>query len=341
MPADAPFLPVDGPRLTPLPHGLLSVAQIVDDPNPHWRGGTVFQPDSCEPGRATTVVACGPNGVEGTVAKTPTGGGEPLSAALPFTVYAMTTCAPVGWGDDLADLVARATRNLDAGESRALEAVVWTGANEGPALIEPHLAADTQTWATDHGAAKVELQSVAQVLTAGADIAATIGLLEQAMADCAGGQGVIHVPRSLLSILGSKGLVEARGPQLLTHGGNLVAGYSGEGVAVGPSGQDPTWIYGTGPVMVRRSAVSPAGRRPADFVDRTNNSTVFVVERTYVVDWGCCHFAMPVPAGDAPGNGGGNGGNGGNGGPLVINATPDPQDPMTFSFQVTEAEPEP
>jgi hypothetical protein len=47
-------------------------------------------------------------------------------------------------------------------------------------------------------------------------------------------------------------------------------------------------------VTVRRSPVKRPGTRPADFVGRAKNDTVYVAERTYVLDWDCCHLAAQV-----------------------------------------------
>src|SRR5262245_5992733 len=277
--ADAPFALVNGPRFTPLPYGLMSVAQIVDDPDLHWQAGTIFEPDVCAPANAHSGVFCSP---DPGLTKEPLAT-EDASAAEPFNLYAWVACAPVGWGDDLADLEAKTVRALDAGEDRTLGRVFWTGQPDQGDVIHPHLDSDEQLMVGPHGATDIELQSAATDV-GGGDPVSALAAVEAALADCYGGQGVIHVPRVLLPFLAKDNLVTVQGPQLHTLGGNLVAAYA----------TTDTTIYGTGAVMLRRSPVKRRGQRPADYVGRTDNSTVFVVERTYVIDWDCCHFRASV-----------------------------------------------
>lgn len=300
MPADTPFSVVDsGPRFTPLRFGLLSAAQVVDDPDSHWRGGTQFQPEACEAGRATAAFCVAGGPATGTPEKVPTVTGAGSTAAEPFTVYALVDCAPVGWGDDLVGIQDRAMRQLDAGEGRVVERVFWTGQpDEGPEVF-PHLAADTQVLADAQGAMELELQSAATVVS-GSPLSpvAALAELEGALAACYGGEGVIHIPARALALLDEHGVVVQQGPQLRTKLGNIVAVYAAN-VNHGPDGTEPgagsTWFYATGAVVARRSPATPRGRVPArDFVGRTDNSTVYVVERTFVLDWDCCHLAQQV-----------------------------------------------
>lgn len=298
MPANTPFVVVDGPRFTPLRYGLLSAAQIVDDSDKHWEIGTKFQPDACARDKTVSAFCIAGAPASGTGPKTISATGAPGSAAEPFTVYAYTNCSPVGWGDNLEDLVARAGRQLDAGEGRAVERMFWNGTPDGGAVIHPHLANDANTFAAMDGAQyPVQLGSQAvTVTTAAAAPVAALAALEGALADCYGGEGVIHIPAGAVTLLVEKGVLEKQGPQLRTYLGNIVAAYS-SGNREGPDGVvtgSDMWFYATGAVMARRSPVKPTGMRPADFVGRTDNSTAYVVERTYVIDWDCCHFAAQV-----------------------------------------------
>lgn len=299
MPADTPFVVVNGPRFTPLRYGLLSAAEIVDDPDPHWKIGTQFQPDACDSDKSVSAFCVSPGPATGTPTKTITATGAPSTAAEPFTVYAFVDCAPVGWGDDLEDLQGRATRQLDAGEGRAVERVFWTGNTDAGPAVRPHLAEDTAVLANAQGPMTVELQSAATVVSGvGVSVVEAMSLLEGSLASCYGGEGVIHVPYRALAYLSRYRLIEKQGPQLRTFGGTIVAAYSAN-VRHGPTGVEPgagiAWFYATGAVVGRRSPVFPTGRQPArDFVNRADNDTVFIVERTYVFDWDCCHFAAQV-----------------------------------------------
>jgi hypothetical protein len=284
----------NGPTFTPLKYGLLSAAQIRTDPDPHWQSGIQFQPDACDADKSVSsfCVAGGP--ATGTPGKIPTATGAGSSAAEPFTVYAFTTCAPVGWGDNLEDMVARATRQLDAGEGRAVERVFWTGAPDGGPTVFPHLAHDANVFANTQGPMTVQQQAAATVLTGTFRILDAVAAVEGALSACYGGEGVIHIPADALTGLAAMGAVKQDGPNIRTWAGHIVAVYSAN-VKQGPTHADAAagsaWVYGTGAVMAYRSPVKPAGQRPASFVGRADNSTVFLVERTFVLDWDCCLFA--------------------------------------------------
>jgi hypothetical protein len=300
VPANTPFVVVDGPRFTPLGYGLLAAAQVVDDPNPHWQVGTKFQPDACDAGKAVTTFCVAGGPATGTGEKIPTVTGAGSSAAEPFTVYAFHNCSPVGWGDDLTDYQARATRQLDRGEGRVVERMFWTGTPDVGPTIFPHLAHDATVTATADGASTVTLQTAASVVTGGTAVTPVVALslLEGALASCYGGEGVIHVPFAAVALLAEHGLLRVQGPQLRTLGGHIVAAHAA-GSTHGPNGSPASageaWWYATGAVVARRSAIKPTGVRSArDFLGRRDNSTVFVVERTFVIDWDCCHFAAQV-----------------------------------------------
>jgi hypothetical protein len=281
------------PAFTPLRFGLLSAAQIVDDPDDHWQLGTVTQMDPCVTPQAVTGGPCSSSGIT----KTPTSSGAPQSAAQPFTVYAWLDCAPIGQGQDLVDLRARTTRMLTNGEGRSVEGVFWTGqASNG--VVFPHLAADEQVMAESMGAASVELQSPATVVSgAPTSLLDGFALLEGELAQCYGGEGVIHVPAGAVAHLSHHGVLRQQGPQLRTLMGTIVAAYA-SGDREGPTGADPptgqAWLYATGAVVGRRSAIKDTGRVTSAIIGRADNSTVYLVERTYVLDWDCCHLATLV-----------------------------------------------
>jgi hypothetical protein len=287
-----------GPSFTPLRYGLLSAANIIDDPDPHWQQGTVVEIDPCGVPIAITGGPCTIDGITKSPAVT---GGVSLSGAEPFAVYAWVPCAPVGQGDQLERITRRTERLLTNGEARTVEGVFWTGNTEnGPAGgVHPHLADDAQLFSDQMGTAQVELQSAATVVTGGSPVSLVEGLalLEDALAQCYGGEGVIHVPVAAVAHLSNQSVVSRQGSQLRTLMGNLVAAYS-SGTRHGPTGAEPAagqaWLYATGAVFGRRSAIKPLGMQPASFVGRADNSTVYVVERTYVLDWDCCHLAAQV-----------------------------------------------
>jgi hypothetical protein len=285
--ATAPF--------TPLRFGLLSATGIIDDPDPHWQLGTVVQIDPCDSPVAVTGGPCTVNGIT----KTPTVTGIPSSAAQPFSVYAWVECATIGTPPE--EIVQRTERLLTNGENRAVEHIVWTGAGVNGTVF-PHLAANAEVLADQnvgYTGPEYLLQSPAEVVTTGAPVSLTegIGLLEGALAECYGGEGVIHVPAGAVIHLSNVGILKQQGQQLRTLLGTVVAAYA-SGDREGPDGVDPpageSWIYATSAITGRRSPIKRLGTKPAEFVDRGKNGYVYVVERTYVIDWGCCHFAAQV-----------------------------------------------
>lgn len=284
-----------GPRFTPLRYGLLSAADEVPTTgeDTKWQQGTVFQGDLCAVPATVTGGPCRTT----SITKSPTVTGIPSTAAEPFSVYAWLACSPVGHGDQLEDLIRRTRLLLTNGEGRAVENVFWTGqASNG--IVRPHLAEDTPSDATAMGAMTVELQTAATVVS-GSPVSPVVALslLEGELAECYGGEGVIHVPAGAIAHLSNLGMIRAEGATLRTLLGNKIAAYA-SGNRQGPTGVAPgaglAWWYATGNVVFRRSGIKELGTRPADFVGRADNSTVYVVERTYVLDWDCCHLAVQV-----------------------------------------------
>jgi len=281
-----------GPQYTPLRYGLLSAARSVPDANGHWQNGTLIRVDPCEPAAVVTGAGC----TTAVHTKVPTGT-IGWSAAQPFQVYGAVQCSPVGWGDDVAELERLATQHLTNGEGRAVEHAFWTGQAQDGGVIYPHLAADDEVLLDDMTPV-AELQSAAVVVSGGpVGVMEGIQLLEGALAQCYGGEGFIHIPATAVARLSNVGVVREQGGQLRTLLGNTVVVYS-SGDREGPDGSNPpagqSWIYATGSVWYRRSPVKALGRRPGDFLARDKNTMFYVVERTYVVDWDCCHLAVLV-----------------------------------------------
>lgn len=113
-----------------------------------------------------------------------------------------------------------------------------------------------------------------------------IALLEEAIAET-GRAGVIHTSPSIVSALGGIGQAfNTEGGVIRTTVGTLIvpdAGYVGGSQPTGhPAGE---WIYATGPLDVRRSAVIVNPETPSQAVDRATNETTYRVERYYLIDW--------------------------------------------------------
>lgn len=281
------------PAFTAAGYGLLSVAETaLDVDDGHWRNGVEWQPGYCGEALNTAAVC-----VTGGLAKSALPNELPIRGADPFAVYGWLDCSPVGYtAQQWRDLTLAALVN---NEQAAVERAFWTGVLSGGTL-HPHLAADTAVVETGVGPT-VSLQTAASVVVTGAvDVTEAVGLLEGAMAGCYGGVPTLHVPRAAVAHLDNASLLEAEGPRLRTLAGSKVAaglGYPG----TGPDGTQPdagtVWLYATGAVKVWRSDIELTGTSPAEYTNRSSNDQVLVAERTYVVGWDCCHFAVPVRLG--------------------------------------------
>jgi hypothetical protein len=225
-----------------------------------------------------------------------------LRGATPFTPYVRFDCSPVG----NAEAQQIATNALAQTESWQVEHAFWTGAVDGKTLAFPHLTATAEV--VDNDGALLQMIASPVVTGAAIDIATGLGLLEKALADCYGGQGVIHVPVKLLPTLDAWGLIRPVGGrdtgsgqfgrQLETLSGNLVAvgsGYPGTGPNGVDPGNDASWMYATGSVFMYRGSVKI--NPYASTVNRENNTVEMIAERTYVLGFDCCLLGVQVTLG--------------------------------------------
>lgn len=286
---------VDPPLFTALPHGLWDSIQHPTANGSHWQQGITWI-ERCPDGDTTydeclsvtgTGTPSAPTAKSGNVQQTSRGG-------TPFTVYAQFECSPVGVGDAAtvgSDALARV-------EQRQVEAAFWTGVAGGQPVVFPHLAADAEVVDSQD----IVLQPTASpIVTGGADVAHALGALEQALATCYAGQGLIHVPRSALPTLAAWKLARVDDDgQLVTPGGNRIvagSGYTGSGPDGTAAAAGTSWIYATGPGFGYRSDVYVSPVRES--LDRSTNTLRMLAERTYVIGYTCCllaaHIALGVP----------------------------------------------
>ena len=270
---------------TPLPHGLWDTVQTPSPDSVHWQNGVTWI-ERCPTGDTTydeCLSVTGTGSAPAPPAKTPNVEQE-LRGATPVTVIAEFQCGPVGLGE--AQTVAQDA--LARVEQHQLETAFWTGLAADRAVVFPHLAADAEVTDGD-----VVLQTTASPVVTGADVATALGALEQELADCYKGQGLIHVPRSALPTLAAWKLARVDDDgRLVTPGGNLIVaggGYPG----TGPDGATPaagtTWMYATGAAFGYRSNVFFTQVR--DSLNRATNTLRMQAERTYLIGFECCHLA--------------------------------------------------
>lgn len=285
---------VDLPAVfTPLPYGLWDTVQHPATDGPHWQNGVTW-PERCPAGDTTydeCLAVTGTGAPPEPPAKT-ANVEQGFRGALPFTVYAEFECSPVG----LVAAESIASDALARVEQAQVETAFWTGTAGGQDVVYPHLAADAE--ALD---GNVVLQPVATPVVTGADVAHALGALEQELADCYKGQGLIHVPRSVLPTLAAWNLtrVDDAG-RLVTPAGNLIVagtGYTGSAPDGSAAAAGTAWIYATGAAWGYRS--DPYVSRLRDSLDRTSNTIRMLAERTYVIAFECCllaaHIALGVP----------------------------------------------
>lgn len=277
---------------TPLPYGLWDSIQHPAPGGAHWQQGITWI-ERCPTGDTTydeCLAVTGTGAPPEPPAKT-ANVDQTFRGALPFTVYAEFQCSPVG----IPEAESIASDALTRVEQQQVEAAFWTGAAGGQPVVFPHLAADTEVLDGD-----IVLQPVASAVVTGADVVHALGVLEQELADCYAGQGLIHVPRVALPTLAAWNLVREVDGRLLTTAGNVVVvgdGYTG----TGPDGTTPaagtTWIYATGAAWGYRSDVYVSRLR--DSLDRSSNTISMLAERTYTVGFECCllaaHIVLGVP----------------------------------------------
>lgn len=288
---------VDAPQFTARPFGLWSVLQ---EPPPgtvdkHWRMGVTYEP-WCPAGNSTYDPCIAVSGVSGVGAV----GLPPAKAATfarsqrsatPFTVGVEIDCSTIGFYDKSQ---AAAVDALTRAEMRQVETAFATGIAGGQVVAFPHLAANIAL--VQDGSV---LQSAATTLSSTAvDVVEAFARLESALATCYDGVGVIHIPAALAPIAASNGLLERQGAVLRTVTGQLVAvgaGYPG----TSPAGTTPAtgvvWVYATGAVFGYRSEIFTRDAEAS--LDRTVNTVKMIAERTYLLGWDCCHFAIPVSLG--------------------------------------------
>ncbi len=300
---------IDGPQFTPLPNFLWDAAQ---HPSPaglgaHWQQGVTWQ-ERCG-GAGTVYDAClavtgsgGTPAAQGSLAANVT---QTNRGATAFTVYAEFDCSPVGQGLTQADLDNKAVEALAKMEAFQVTRAFWTGTagytgsppGTAQSTVYPHLAEDTVL----DDAQGIRLQTAASPLvTGGEDPAVALGQVEAALAQCYGGQGVIHIPYLALPTFTSRMLMmpeSANGP-IRTLAGNLVVpgvGYTGSSPAGAAPAAGTAWIYATGAVFGYRSEVF--AQQFTETFDRSENTVKSLASRTYLFGFECCHIGALVNLG--------------------------------------------
>jgi hypothetical protein len=290
---------VDGPAYAGLPYGLWDSIQQRDVTDQHWRNGVTWS-DICPSQTSSTAY-------DSCIAVTGTGGAPPANSALssnvtltnrgatPFTVYAEFDCSPIGL-DSLGER-ALAETNLARVERNVVAAAFWSGQAAGQSTVWPHLAASSTL--SDPNGILLQPAATQAVTGTGVDAATSLGILENQLAACYGGQGVIHVPYLALPTLRAWRLAKPGDDgKLYTPAGNLVVasgGYPGTSPAGASAASGNCWIYATGQVFGYRSDVQVM-QLPGTF-DRAKNTEKRLAMRTYLFGFECCLLAAQMALG--------------------------------------------
>jgi hypothetical protein len=188
----------------------------------------------------------------------------------PFMLYDGAACYPHS-GRTEVELTDLAEANLIAGEQRKLEAKFFEQLRAQATVVPP---------------------PDGQLVF---DFCLAVGVLDDLIANTYGGIGVMHTQRFMIAPATSSYLTRRDGGRLLDPADNLWAfgtGYSRQGPPLpgdadnnAPAGQ--VWIYGTGPVVLRRSDI----QTHATFGVRDNERRA-LAERSYVLTADCPALAV-------------------------------------------------
>lgn len=282
---------VGTPPFTPASYTLLDYVTWVDESDPHWQNGITYEVFCGDV--ATTFDYCAVTGSPTLPNPTKEAtGAKSFRGATPFTVYSRIDCNPVGFWDDaeknVRDQLARA-------ESREVEQTFWTGEiADGAGTVYPHLAEDTAIVNTEFSR-QITLQPAATITVTGAlGVVTALSVLEQNIAECYGAVGYIHVTLATFNRMIAEHLVTLVNGRYKTYKGNFVIpgnGYPGTSPAAAAPPAGSSWMYATGNVFGYRTAPKRVGSNVESF-DRDENTLEMIVERTYLLAWDCCLFAV-------------------------------------------------
>lgn len=288
---------VNAPRPLPPKYRLVDVANIIDDPDPHWQAGLSvwgypptgdWVPDTTSPGyvggapdQPATWALCWSDATTAGVKSTGTAIPNPLFDA--FTVYLAATCtaASVFTGKNAGEtqdeyqsrmqqaFVDRALQSFGAAESWAVEREFSQG------LILPG-----NPFLGDANAVVLAAGAAQDPRTALSYLANAIGQTGQ--------MGIVHADPATITAWGEF-YIQASSQSLITIDGNPIvrgSGYVGAGV-VGRTGlaDGQSWAFATGLIDIRRTAAFVVPGDISEALDRGDNTISYYVERTYAVDW--------------------------------------------------------
>lgn len=272
----APNQNVESPTCVPWRFGLLSVARIIEETDPHVNNGIIYKPKACIAGVNSWDPVCPPTQPD---QKVPTDLDDQNVEVTgePFTIYSYLSCKTT----TLADMLTDVREALARGEQRAVEVEVWNRVLAQPTCT----VLNTTATAAD-----------------ALPVVAAIAALESYMADNYACQAVFHSDRAVTPYAVAEHQLQSAGGALSTVLGSAWAAY-GAAVNTGPDGTPApaghAWIYATSAITLRRFPVEVYPDSVEQILQRNSNEPVAIAERTYVPSVECACAAVLVCLGCA------------------------------------------
>jgi hypothetical protein len=268
---------VTAPQARPPVHSLIRAAATNVDGEEGWERGLTYAPET--PGGYRAWLRCSNETLDERIDRTPTVDYEPYE--LQFVHPCSST-----FGYNRARREEELRRSVDATESFAIARELWTGALSRAAADAGDL--------TDPNLSLVDGPTVLNGGTA-VPVHRALGMIEQAVGEALRGQqAYVHLARETLSLFG---YLQSSGNLLTSWSGNLLvadAGYPGSAPLGEPDTDGVSWIYATGQVVVRRTALFAAGP-DAEVIDTATNMIYLHGSKVVAATFDrSAHFAVPV-----------------------------------------------
>lgn len=282
---------VAAPRATVPVHSLIRAAVTTLDGEPEWERGLTYAPES--PGGYRAFSACTDAEYED-----PGAGATPVVEYRPWDLQVIHPCHST-FGLDEVEREEELARAMDAVESYAVARELWNGDLTREALVAGDVqAANLSLVGTTAEQAGEDGEAAGPTVLGGGGAVApklAVALIEEAVGNALRGQqAYLHASRLLQPFLPD---LTREGNLLTTRVGNLVvadAGYpnTAPGGAVAAAGV--AWLYGTGPVVVRRSPVERLGIGEGALDTATNTLDLRSTRVVAATFDRAAHFAVPV-----------------------------------------------